>query len=163
MSSPNEINEVLAGRPLSLLVIDDSAADALMIGTLLKQSGYPVSVRTVSDGETALDFLLRRGPYSGEPLPDVVILDVNLPRRNGFEILREIRQQADLKDFPVFMLTGSRSREDMEKGRSLDVASFITKPHHLEEFEEIIRKFLNVDVPRILKERQRKRADRPQD
>jgi chemotaxis family two-component system response regulator Rcp1 len=144
----------MPNRAIRILLVEDNLGDALLFEALLKETEQPIDVHVVSDGEAAIDFLLRRGRHGDAARPDAVILDINLPKKNGLEVLSEIRQQSEFKELPVFMLTGSRSDEDIVKSQALGVTSFITKPSRLIEYEELVKRILEVDLPRVLQSKQ---------
>ena len=93
----------------------------------------------VSDGDQALQFLRQSGPYADAPRPGLILLDVNLPRRSGLEVLAELKQDPDLLVIPVVMLTTSRAEEDILRSYSLHANAFISKPVDFEHFIEAIR------------------------
>jgi CheY-like chemotaxis protein len=93
----------------------------------------------VSDGEQALQFLRRTGPYADAPRPGLILLDVNLPRRSGLEVLAELKQDDDLLTIPVIMLTTSQAEEDIVRSYSLHANAFVSKPVDFEHFIEAIR------------------------
>lgn len=144
----------MPNRAIRILLVEDNLGDALLFEALLKETEQPIDVHVVSDGEAAIDFLLRRGRHGDAARPDAVILDINLPKKNGLEVLSEIRQQSEFKELPVFMLTGSKSYEDIVKSYALDVTSFITKPSQLIEYEELVKRILEIDLPRVLQSKQ---------
>src|SRR5690606_35617597 len=109
-----------------LLLVEDNLPDSLMFSTLIQEYAPGVCVDVVEDGEKAVDYLMRRGAYTGAEQPDVLLLDLNLPRKGGFEVLAEIRSVPSLRRLPVFMLTTSASRDDIERARALGVIAFLT-------------------------------------
>ena len=136
-----------------MLLVEDNEADSTLICKLLRALGtkdLELDVRVTNNGEAALDYLLQRKTYQGWPQPEAIILDVNLPIRNGFEVLSEMRKHPHLKSVPVFMLTTSNMHEDILKSYSLGAVSFITKPGNLVALEDVIRRFLAVELPRAL-------------
>jgi CheY-like chemotaxis protein len=96
-------------------------------------------LHVVEDGVAALDFLYRRDPYSGAPRPDLVLLDLNLPRRNGREILAQIKTDGALKTIPVVILTSSQADEDIARAYELHANCYISKPVGFEQFTDIVR------------------------
>lgn len=143
------------GRAIQILLVDDNAGDAKLIGRLFAEQTNKdllLNFSVVSDGELALDFLLHRGSHQASPVTDVVILDINLPRKNGFEVLTEMRKQPHLKKTPVFMLTTSRTHEDIMKSYELDVVAFLTKPNQLADLESMVQRLLTIELPRVLRD-----------
>jgi two-component system, chemotaxis family, response regulator Rcp1 len=135
---------------LKILLVEDNEGDALLLRSLLRGTGRSVDVQVVSDGEAAMDFLCRRGDYADASKPDAVLLDINLPKKNGFEVLTEMRRIPELKRLPVLMLTGSANKEDIVRAYTLEIASFITKPSQLNDYEDLVKRILAVDLPRVL-------------
>lgn len=117
-------------RPINILIADDDPDDRLMAREALTHSYPPSQVFCVEDGEELLDFLYSRGNYkeSSCPAPDLILLDLNMPRKNGIEALKEIKSDSTLKHLPVVVLTTSKEEEDIYRTYDLGVNSFITKP-----------------------------------
>ena len=93
----------------------------------------------VLDGVEALDFLHRRGPYAAAPRPDLILLDLNLPRKNGREVLLDIKEDPDLRLIPVVVLTGSDAEEDIVRSYGLGANCYVTKPVGLKQFQQIVK------------------------
>jgi CheY-like chemotaxis protein len=126
-------------RPKEILLVEDSAADVDLALESLADSPVEHRVHTVGDGEAALDFLCRRGSYADAPRPDLVILDLNLPRKDGREVLAEMRAVAALKDLPVVVFTSSESERDVCSCYELGVDCYVVKPIGLQEFQRTLR------------------------
>lgn len=128
-------------RPITLLVADDDSDDRLMIKEALEENRLSNDVRFVVDGEDLMDYLLRRGAYTHEsaPRPGVILLDLNMPKKDGREALREIKTHPDLKGIPVIVLTTSKAEEDIYRTYHLGVNSFITKPVTFDSLVAILR------------------------
>ncbi len=145
-----------ASRPIvHILLVDDNAGDAKLISSFFRDfdaKDFSLEVQVAPDGENALDHLLQRGHYADQPLPDAIILDINLPKKNGFEVLADIRSHHHLRRIPVFVLTTSRSDEDIMKSYSLDALAFYTKPSQLVDFEDVMRRLLTMELPRVLRD-----------
>jgi DNA-binding response OmpR family regulator len=116
----------------------------------LKPPEYELDIHVCTDGQSALNYLFRREMYLKAQTPDVVILDVNLPLKNGFEVLKEMKEDLDLKMIPVFFLSTSQTSRDIRTGKALGVNSFLTKPDQIEAFEALIRSFYRVELPAVL-------------
>lgn len=136
-------------RPLKLLLVEDNLGDAVLMTNFIQELAPSVHLDIVSNGEDAVNALIDRATKPGA-LPDAIVLDINLPRKNGFEVLEEIRSRPDLRDLTVFMLSGSRAPRDIQRGYALGVVAFITKPHLLSDFEEMVKNFLQKDLPAAL-------------
>lgn len=126
-------------RPI--LVVEDNEFDAEMIEEALLAVGAPNPVQRVEDGAEAVDFLFRRNRYAGrsDDLPALVLLDIKMPRMDGFEVLRAIRGSEYVQQVPVVILTSSGEDEDIAEGRNLGANAYVVKPHDAREFAEAVR------------------------
>ena len=120
-----------------VLLVEDNPGDVRLTREELKQAKFPSNLSVVEDGVEAMAFLRREGTYRDAPRPDAVLLDLNLPRKNGRALLAEIRQAADLRDIPVVVLTVSQADKDMIKAYNLK-ANFINKPVMAEELWNVL-------------------------
>ena len=134
-------------RPLVLLV-EDNPADAMMLMTIFEMQGFEGSVVWVKDGEEALDFLFRRAGHGNAPSPDLVLLDLNLPRVPGLDVLRTVRASVALRGTRVVVLTTSSSEADRNASAELGASAFLTKPPDLEDYESLVQKLLTVELAR---------------
>lgn len=118
--------------PITILICDDDEEDRMLTKQALEQAHVSNSLRFVEDGEELLDYLYQRGPYAGEtgsaPRPGLILLDLNMPKKDGREVLRVIKGDRNLHDIPVVVLSTSRLDEDIVRSYELGVNSFITKP-----------------------------------
>ncbi len=119
-----------------ILMVEDDSNDAELTLKGLGTRNLANQVDWVKDGEEALDYLFKRGDYAERPngLPSVVILDIHLPKRNGLEVLQEIRQTPAMKHLPVVILTSSREEQDLMRGYELGVNAYVVKPVRFDEF-----------------------------
>lgn len=127
---------------LVILVADDDEDDRLMARDALDEAGLPHELRFVEDGEELLDYLRGRGRYAepgSAPRPGLILLDLNMPRKDGREALAEIKGDPDLRKIPVVVLTTSRTDEDVERTYQLGGNSFIVKPVSFESLVEIMK------------------------
>jgi two-component system, chemotaxis family, response regulator Rcp1 len=126
-----------------LLVVEDSEADVELLREALSDSAPAVALDVVRHGEDALAFLRREGTFSAAARPDLVVLDLNLPRMGGFEVLRALREDVDprLRRLPVVVFTTSQTSTDVEKAYDLHASSFVTKPTAFEHYLEAVRAF----------------------
>ncbi|WP_205503363.1 response regulator [Rufibacter psychrotolerans] len=116
---------------IAILIADDDAEDRMLLKEALEENHLKNEVHFVENGEELMDFLHNRGKYTDKrkyPLPGLILLDLNMPKKDGREALKEIKQDADLKHLPVVVLTTSKAEEDILKTYDLGVSSFITKP-----------------------------------
>ena len=126
-------------RPIDILLVEDSPSDVRLTREALKDAKVLNMLHVVQDGVAAMDFLHKEGPYAGRPSPDLILLDLNLPRKDGREVLAEIKQDENLKRIPVVVLTTSRAEEDVVRSYNLHANAYVTKPVDLEQFLEVIR------------------------
>jgi chemotaxis family two-component system response regulator Rcp1 len=133
------MNDMKAIRSIEILMVEDNPGDVRLTQETLKDSKISNTLHVVEDGVAALDFLYRRAGYGQAPRPDLILLDLNLPKKNGREVLQEIKQDAHLKTIPVVILTTSKSEEDVLRAYSLHANCYITKPVDFEQFIKIVR------------------------
>jgi CheY-like chemotaxis protein len=117
--------------PVTILVADDDAEDRMMILEAMRENRLRNNIRFVEDGEFLLDYLLRRNQFikpEDSPRPGLILLDLNMPRKDGREALREIKSDPLLRDIPIVVLTTSKAEEDIFRSYNLGVNSFVTKP-----------------------------------
>ena len=126
-------------RPIELLLVEDNPADVELTRETLEECKILHHLNVVVDGVQALAFVRQMGPFEGAPRPDLILLDLNLPRKNGHEVLEELKANADLRRIPVVVLTSSQAEEDIVTSYDLQAAAYVTKPVDLEGFGEIVR------------------------
>jgi CheY-like chemotaxis protein len=127
------------GRPIEILLVEDSPSDTELTQEALREAKVSNHLSTVEDGVEAMDFLRRRGAFAGAPRPDLIMLDLNLPRKDGREVLAEIKEDPDLKTTPVVVLTTSQAEQDVLHAYHLHANCYITKPVDFEHFLEAVR------------------------
>jgi two-component system, chemotaxis family, response regulator Rcp1 len=127
------------GRPIEILLVEDSPSDADLTLEALKDFKVRNHVSVVEDGVLALQFLRREGPYAEAPRPDMIMLDLNLPRKDGREVLAEIKKDDSLKLIPIVVLTTSRADQDILRAYQLNANCYITKPVDFNQFLEVVR------------------------
>ena len=140
-------------RPVELLLVEDSPTDALLMQEALRHARIWNNVHVVEDGEEALAFLRREDPHTHAPRPDLILLDLNLPRKDGREVLAEIKVEPALKSIPVVVLTTSKDEQDVLHAYDLHASCYITKPVDFSQFTEIVQSiehfwFAVVTLPR---------------
>jgi two-component system, chemotaxis family, response regulator Rcp1 len=126
------------GRPIQILLVEDNPGDVRLTVEALKHTTIHNQLHVVYDGVQAISFLHRDGPYVGFPRPHLVLLDLNLPRKDGRELLAEIKQDADLKRIPVVILTSSAAEQDILQAYNLHANCYITKPLDLGQFLKVV-------------------------
>lgn len=129
----------LTGRAIEVLLVEDNPADIRLTREALKEGKVRNNLHVVGDGAAALDFLYQRGPYAEAPVPDLILLDLNLPKKDGREVLAEIKADEKLRLIPVVVLTTSESEEDVLKSYLLHANCYVTKPVGLEQFIQVVR------------------------
>jgi len=122
-----------------ILLVEDNPMDVIVTREALLEGKLNNRLSVAEDGEEAMDFLLQKGKFADAPRPDVILLDLNLPKKDGREVLAEIKQNPLLLDIPVIVLTTSKAEEDILKSYQLHANCFISKPVNLEQFNRVIR------------------------
>jgi two-component system response regulator len=133
--------------PVRILLAEDNPADVYLIKRALDESDSGYQLDVVSDGENALDFLSRRGAFTQAPTPELIVLDLNLPKYDGAEILQEIRKDQRLAPIPVIILTSSDSPKDRQTVDALGATKYVRKPSSLNEFMAIESVFQEALTP----------------
>jgi len=124
---------------MEILLVEDSLPAAKLTMGALKNGNVQHRLTWLSDGVEALEFLYRRGKFAVAPQPDLILLDLGLPKKDGREVLKEIRSDEKLKSIPVVILTASTDQEDIDKTEELEVESYLTKPVDLPKFLRIVQ------------------------
>jgi chemotaxis family two-component system response regulator Rcp1 len=127
------------GRPIDILLVEDNPGDVELTREGLEEGKVRNNLHVVGDGEAALAFLRQQAPYAGAPRPDVILLDLNLPRKGGREVLAEIKADDNLKDIPVVVLTSSEDEEDILRSYKLHANCYITKPVTFQQFVQVVK------------------------
>ena len=127
------------GKPIEILLVDDNPGDVRLAIEALKDSKINNHVSVTQDGVEAIAFLQRQGKYADAPRPDLILLDLNMPKKDGREVLKEIKEDPDLRRIPVVILTISQAEEDILKAYNLHANCFITKPVDLIQFNKVVQ------------------------
>ncbi|MET8694557.1 response regulator [Streptomyces bauhiniae] len=125
--------------PIDVLLVEDDPGDELMTREAFEDNKIGNTLHVVRDGEEALDFLYRRGNHTGAPRPDLILLDLNLPKYDGRQVLERIKSDQDLADIPVVVLTTSAAEEDILRSYKLHANAYVTKPVDLDQFIAAVR------------------------
>jgi CheY-like chemotaxis protein len=141
-------------RKIEILSVEDNLADQHMLKEEFSLCETPHHLRLVSNGEEAMDYVLRRHPYSNAPTPDLILLDLNLPIKDGLEVLREIKSIGSLKDIPVIVMSTSSLGRDISVAYAEGASGYICKPADFSAFKEIIKSIESywlkvVQLPRV--------------
>ena len=126
-------------RPVDILLVEDNPADVRLTLEALKESRILTNLHVVGDGVAAMSFLRREGEHSNAPRPDLVLLDLNLPRKDGRQVLAEVKTDPELKRIPVAVLTTSQAEEDVIRSYDLHANCYVTKPVDLDQFLHVVR------------------------
>jgi len=126
-------------QPIDILLVEDNPGDVDLTKEALESAKVCNRLHVVEDGEQALDFLFRRGQYADVPRPDLILLDLNLPKRDGREVLEEIRADGDLTGIPIVILTTSQADEDITRAYRLHANCYITKPVSFTQFLKVVQ------------------------
>jgi two-component system, chemotaxis family, response regulator Rcp1 len=129
--------------PIEILLVEDNPGDVRLTKEALKEGKVYSNLHTVKDGVEAMEFLRREGKYKDVPRPDIILLDLNLPRKDGREVLEEIKSDELLKRIPVVVLTTSKAEEDVLRTYNLHANCYVTKPVDLEKFMVVVK---SIDV-----------------
>jgi CheY-like chemotaxis protein len=123
---------------INILLVEDNPADARLINEVFKDTNVNNKLHVVKDGVEAMDFLNKANEYIDAPQPDIILLDLNLPRKDGREVLREVKKNEDLKSIPIVILTTSSAKEDVIKTYNNHANCYITKPVDFDQFLMVI-------------------------
>jgi chemotaxis family two-component system response regulator Rcp1 len=137
-------------KRLEILLIEENPGDVRLIKDGLKNSRIINHISVVGDGEEAMAFLARTGRHSGALRPDIILLDLNLPRKDGREVLAEIKQDESLRTIPIVVLTSSKAEKDILMTYKLHANCFLTKPLELSEFTSMIQSFEQFWLSRVV-------------
>lgn len=127
------------GQPIIILMADDDADDRMLTKEALEESRVLNDLRFVEDGEELMAFLRKQGQYADAPRPGLILLDLNMPKKDGREALKEIKADAELRRIPVVVMTTSKAEEDIFRSYDLGASSFITKPVTFDRLVELMR------------------------
>ncbi|MEU3737622.1 MULTISPECIES: response regulator [unclassified Streptomyces] len=125
--------------PINVLLVEDDPGDELMTREAFEDNKIRNTLHVVRDGEEALDFLYQRGEYTAAPRPDLILLDLNLPKYDGRQVLEKVKSDPDLQDIPVVVLTTSAAEEDILRSYKLHANAYVTKPVDLDQFIAAVR------------------------
>jgi len=126
-------------KSLQILLVEDNEGDVRLIKEAFSESHIDKTFSVARDGEDALNYLYRKGEYSNKLRPDIIFLDINIPKKNGFEVLEQIKNDPDLKRIPVIMLSSSSSEDHIHKSYDLNANCYVTKPVDFDEYTEVVK------------------------
>lgn len=128
---------------MDILLVEDNSADAYLLTEIFSRQSQASSIHWVSDGYDALDYIMQKEKYQYAMRPDMILLDLNMPRISGYEVLREMKGNASLHDIPVIILTTSRDPLDHTQCKALGADICLSKPHGLKEYEEMVQRVMS--------------------
>ena len=141
------MNASSAGRVVDILLVEDDPGDELITREAFADNKIKNTLHVARDGQEGLDFLYRRGAHADAPTPDLILLDLNLPKYDGRELLEAIKSDADLCHIPVVVLTTSSAEEDILRSYKLHANAYVTKPVDLDQFMKAVREIDEFFVP----------------
>jgi len=133
------MNTAFQGEPIEILLVEDSPDDIVLTTEALKDGKVRNRISVVEDGEEAMSFLRREGQYHAAPRPDLILLDLNLPRKSGREVLAEVKQDPKLKRIPVVIMTTSSDEKDILQAYNCHANCYVTKPVDLDQFLGVVK------------------------
>jgi CheY-like chemotaxis protein len=133
------MNAETRAAPVEILLVEDNPGDVRLTREALKEGKVWNNLHVVEDGEAAIAFTKQTGPYANAPRPDIILLDLNLPRKDGREVLTILKADENLKRIPVVILTSSKAEEDILRAYDLNANCYITKPVDFEQFIRVVR------------------------
>jgi CheY-like chemotaxis protein len=136
-------------RVMKILLAEDDIADAVLVSEAFKNFKTPVELIRVKDGEEALAYLRKENKYAGAPTPDLILLDLNMPKKGGMEVLKELKDDQQLKEIPVLVLTSSQSDADIRTAYASRANFYIVKPHDFPAFCEAMKFVEDIWLPTL--------------
>lgn len=133
-----------------LLLVEDNMADAVLFKEILLDKYDKLELAWVADGQEALEYVSNKNMYENARRPDIIMLDLGLPRVSGYEVLKEIKANDDIRSIPVIIFTTSRNRADEQECLGLGAEMMISKPHNLDGYEELTSNLINHVFPRLM-------------
>ncbi len=129
---------VIIGKPVEILLVEDNKGDVGLIEEVFEEAKIKNSLHVAEDGEEAMLYLHAEGKFSGSRRPDIILLDLNLPKKDGREVLREIKEDINLKNIPVIILTSSSAENDITRAYELHANAYVTKPLDFDQFIKVV-------------------------
>ena len=128
----------VSGAPIEILLVEDNPGDVRLTQEAIREAKIRNKLNVVNDGEQAVAYVRRQGDYSDQPRPDLILLDLNLPKKDGREVLQELKTDPDLHRIPVVVLTSSAAEQDILRTYDLYANAYVTKPVDLEQFMHVV-------------------------
>ncbi len=134
------MSSCIEGRPIEILLVEDNPGDVRLTREAFKEAKVRNNLHAVGDGVEAMEFLRREGEHASAPRPDLILLDLNLPRKDGREVLAEVKEDPELRRIPVVILTTSKAEEDIARTYDLHANCYIAKPVDFDRFIDVVKK-----------------------
>ena len=128
----------ILAKPVEILLVEDNEGDVGLVEEVLEEAKIRNIIHVANDGEEAILFLHGYGKFSGSPRPDIILLDLNLPKKDGREVLKEIKENDNLKNIPIVILTTSGAEKDILRAYELHANAYVTKPLDFDEFIKVV-------------------------
>jgi CheY-like chemotaxis protein len=138
LSLEEVLKMVIIGKPVEILLVEDNKGDVGLIEEVFEEAKIKNSLHVAEDGEEAMLYLHAEGKFSGSRRPDIILLDLNLPKKDGREVLREIKEDINLKNIPVIILTSSSAENDITRAYELHANAYVTKPLDFDQFIKVV-------------------------
>lgn len=138
-------------NPIHILLVEDNEGDVLLTTVALEEAAIDFALSVVNDGKEAINFLNKEGKYAGANQPELIFLDINLPKKNGHEVLKYIKENENFKHIPVIILSTSSSQKDIDMAYVNNANGFITKPSDVKEFLTAVVSTVNAWMPKVKK------------
>lgn len=126
-------------KPITILIVEDNPADVLIVQEVFKEGKMYINLNIAEDGEKAMSYLRKENEYKDIETPDLILLDLNMPKKNGFEVLEEMKQDPELRRIPVIVMTISKAEEDILKSYNLYANAYVVKPVEIEQFTNAVK------------------------
>ena len=137
------MNATPAARPVQILIVEDNPADARLVREVMRDSKILNEIRWVTDGVEAMSFLRHEGKYGDVPRPNLIFLDLNMPRKDGREVLREVKADPDFRRIPIVVMTSSQAEEDIARAYDQHANCYIRKPLDFDQFHSVVKTLEN--------------------
>ncbi len=135
---------------MHILLVEDNPSDVRLLKDLMEEQGYQPSLHWVMDGHEALDYVMQKKPYGEATRPDIILLDLGLPRISGYDVLRKLKKDAKYAKIPIVILTTSRDPLDQKQCATLGADAFLSKPRNLKEYELLVEKLVHEYFPHLV-------------
>ena len=130
-------------KPIEILLVEDNEGDVGLVEEVLEEAKIRNIIHVANDGEDAILFLHGKGKFSGSPRPDIILLDLNLPKKDGREVLKEVKENNNLKNIPIVILTTSEAEKDILRAYELHANAYVTKPLDFDQFINVVESIAN--------------------